>query len=141
MKTYRRISPKAPVSFCSVVVLAFVLMPKLVFASEIYLECDLPEGQTYSKDSPESFSSIGRALQNVGFYIDDASKSVKDRTGAPVTVKNLDKEEAWVESDDKTWEYKMDRLSGSIEAKLEFYESVTVWTGHCQEKSPPSTMY
>ena len=99
---------KSPIRQCALLLMAFTVWAKPALARS-YLNCSTKK--VVIVDAPTGNSSLSTE-ENVGFWIDDAAKTMTLADGTPLIVRRFD--DRWISAARGDVSYELDRQDGNL---------------------------
>jgi hypothetical protein len=100
---------KSPVRQCGLLLMAFTVCAEPALAAGSYLNCQTKKATII--DAPNGKSSLSTE-ENVGFWIDEAAKTITLEDGTPLIVRRFD--DRWISAARGDESYEIDRQDGNL---------------------------
>ena len=124
---------KSPIRQCGLLLMAFTVFTEPALAARSYLSCQTKKAIII--DAPNGKSSLSTE-ENVGFWIDEAAKTIALEDGTPLIVRRFD----YAARDDVS--YELDRQDGNLayasSTTKDGVTTIIIGYGRCKLAAGPS---
>jgi hypothetical protein len=100
---------KSPIRQCGLLLMAFAVCTEPALAARSYLSCQTKKAIII--DAPNGKSSLSTE-ENVGFWIDEAAKTITLEDGTPLIVRRFG--DRWIGAARDDMSYELDRQDGNL---------------------------